>query len=65
MEITSAYDIGDNFSYWNFDHSKKVHIKVTAIIIREEGIYYKVEGDGWGGEFPEESLKTMYYENSN
>ena len=44
MTINSNYDIGDQFSYWNFDHSKKVNIKITAIIIREEGIYYEVEG---------------------
>lgn len=65
MKITSAYDIGDKFSYWNFDHSKKLHIKITAIIIREEGIYYEVEGDTWEEEFSEESIKTMYYENRN
>lgn len=65
MKITSAYDIGDKFSYWNFDHSKKLHIKITAIIIRKEGIYYEVEGDTWEDEFSEESIKTMYYENRN
>jgi hypothetical protein len=65
MTINSNYDIGDQFSYWNFDHSKKVNIKITAIIIREEGIYYEVEGEGWEDEFSEETIKTMYYENSN
>ena len=65
MKITSAYDIDDEFSYWNFDHSKKLHIKITAIIIRKEGIYYEVEGDTWEDEFSEEIIKTMYYENSN
>lgn len=65
MKITSAYDIGDQFSYWNFSHSKKVNIKITAIIIREEGIYYEVEGEGWEEEFSEETIKTMCYENGN
>lgn len=65
MKITSAYDIGDKFSYWNFNHSKKVNIKITAIIIREDGIYYEVEGDTWEDEFSEETIKTMYYENGN
>ena len=27
--------------------------------------YYEVEGDTWENEFSEESIKTMYYENSN
>jgi hypothetical protein len=44
---------------------KKVNIKITAIIIREEGIYYEVEGEGWEDEFSEETIKTTYYENSN
>jgi hypothetical protein len=65
MNINSLYDIDDEFSYWNFSHSKKVNIKITAIIIRKEGVYYKVEGDTWEDEFSEESIKTMYYENSN
>lgn len=65
MKITSTYDIGDQFSYWNFDYSKKLRIKITAIIIRKEGIYYEVEGDTWEDEFSEEIIKTMYYESSN
>ena len=64
MKITSAYDIGDKFSYRNFDHSKEF-LKITAIIIRKEGIYYEVEGNGWEDEFSEETIKTMSYENSN
>ena len=64
MTINPIYNIGDEFSYRNFDHSKEF-LKITAIIIREEGIYYEVEGDGWEDEFSEESLKAMYYENSN
>ena len=65
MTINSNYNIGDQFSYWNFDHSKKLHIKITAIIIRKEGVYYEVDGGTWEDEFSEESIKTMYYENSN
>jgi hypothetical protein len=65
MKINPIYNIDDEFSYWNFDHSKKLRIKITAIIIRKEGVYYEVEGDTWEDEFSEESIKTMYYENSN
>lgn len=65
MNINSLYNIDDEFSYWNFDHSKKIHIKITAIVIRKEGIYYEVEGDSWEDEFSEESIKTMNCENSN
>ena len=65
MKITSVYDIGDKFSYWNFNHSKRIHIKITAIVIRKEGIYYEIEGDGWEDEIPEENIKELYYENSN
>ena len=67
MTISSIYNIGDEFSYWNFDHSKKIHIKITAIVIRRDGIYYEyeVEGDDWEGEFSEETIKTLHYENSN
>ena len=65
MIANPLYNIDDEFSYWNFDHSKKLHIKITAIIIRKEGVYYEVEGDSWEDEFSEESIKTMCYENSN
>ena len=65
MNISTLYNIDDEFSYWNYDHSKKVHIKITAIIIRKEKIYYEVSGDSWEDEFSEESLKTMYYEDSD
>jgi hypothetical protein len=65
MKINPIYSIDDEFSYWNFDHSKKLHIKITAIIIRREGVYYGVEGDTWEDEFSEETIKTMCYENSN
>ena len=65
MNINPLYNIDDEFSYWNFDHSKRIHIKITAIIIRKEGIYYEIEGDGQGDAFSEESLKTLYYEDSN
>lgn len=65
MIINSLYNIDDRFSYWNFDHSKKLHIKITAIIIRKEGVYYEIEGDTWEDEFSEETIKTLYYENSN
>lgn len=65
MEINSIYNIDDEFSYWNFNHSKKLHIKITAIIIRKEGVYYEVEGDSWEDEFSEEAIKIMNYENSN
>lgn len=65
MTINALYNIDDEFSYWNYNHSKKLHIKITAIIIKKEGIYYEVSGDSWEDEFSEESLKTMYYENSN
>ena len=67
MTINSIYNIGDKFSYWNFDHSKRIHIKITAIVIRRDGVYYEyeVEGDDWKGEFSEETIKTLHYENSN
>lgn len=65
MNINPLYNIDDEFSYWNFDHSKKLHIKITAIIIRKEEIYYEVEGDTWEDEFSEETIKTMNHENSN
>ena len=65
MKINPIYNIEDEFSYWNFNHSKKLRIKITAIIIRKEGIYYEVKGDSWEDEFSEELLKTMNYETSN
>lgn len=65
MTINSLYDIDDKFSYWNFNHSKKIHIKITAIVIRKEGIYYEIEGDGWEDEISEENIKDLHYEDSN
>lgn len=65
MKTNPIYNIDDEFSYWNYDHSKKLRIKITAIIIRKEGVYYEVSGDTWEDEFSEESIKTMNYENSN
>ena len=65
MTANPIYNIDDEFSYWNYNRSKKLHIKITAIIIRKEGIYYEVEGDTWEDELSEETIKTMYYENSN
>lgn len=65
MTISSIYNIGDEFSYWNFNHSKRLHIKITAIIIRKEGVYYEVSGDSWEDEFSEETIKTLHYEDSN
>ena len=44
---------------------KKLHIKITAIVIRKEGIYYEIEGDSWEDEISEEIIKELYYENSN
>lgn len=63
--ISPIYNIDDEFSYWNFDNSKRIHIKITAIIIRKKGVYYEVEGDGWEDEFSEEEIKTLHYEHSN
>lgn len=65
MTINSLYNIDDEFSYWNFDHSKRLHIKITAIVIRKYGVYYEVEGDNWEDELSEETIKTLHYENSN
>ena len=65
MNINPLYNIDDEFSYWNFNHSKKIHIKITAIIIRKEGIYYEVEGDNWEDEISEENIKELHYEHSN
>ena len=65
MTITTIYNINDEFSYWNFDHNKRIRIKIIAIVIRKEGVYYEVEGDGWEDEISEENIKELYYENSN
>ena len=65
MTISPIYNIDDEFSYLNFNHSKKLHIKITAIVIRKEGIYYEIEGDSWEDEISEENIKELYYENSN
>jgi hypothetical protein len=65
MTINSLYDIDDKFSYWNFNRSKKIHIKIIAIVIRKEGIYYEIEGDDWEDEISEENIKDLHYEDSN
>ena len=65
MKITSVYDIGDQFSYWNFSHTKHNHIVITGILIRSDELLYECESINGSEEplyFYEYELKRMCYE---
>lgn len=68
MTINNNYDIGDQFSYWNFSHTKYNHIIITGILIRSNELLYECENINGSEEplyFYEHELNTMCYENSN
>ena len=66
MTINNNYDIGDQFSYWNFSYTQHNRIIITGILIKPDELLYECENINGSEEtlyFYEYELRKMYYEN--